>query len=49
MAAGDGKRMRPLTETRPKVMLPVGGKPILEHLLVDLKRADRYFIIISKM
>ena len=39
MAAGDGKRMRPLTETRPKVMLPVGGKPILEHLLIDLKRA----------
>ncbi len=39
MAAGDGKRMRPLTETRPKVMLPVAGKPILEHLLIALKKA----------
>jgi UDP-N-acetylglucosamine diphosphorylase/glucosamine-1-phosphate N-acetyltransferase len=39
MAAGDGKRMRPLTETRPKAMLPVAGKPILEHLLINLKRA----------
>lgn len=39
MAAGDGKRMRPLTETRPKVMLPVAGKPILEHVLIDLKKA----------
>ena len=39
MAAGDGKRMRPMTETRPKVMLPVAGKPILEHILIDLKKA----------
>ncbi len=39
MAAGDGKRMRPLTETRPKVMLPVAGKPMLEHLLIALKKA----------
>ncbi len=39
MAAGDGKRMKPLTETRPKVMLPVAGKPILEHLLIALKKA----------
>ena len=48
MAAGDGKRMRPLTETRPKVMLPVGGKPILEHVLIDLKRAgiDEAVIIV---
>jgi len=48
MAAGDGKRMRPLTDTRPKVMLPVGGKPILEHVLIDLKKAgvDEAVIII---
>ncbi|NYZ77512.1 NTP transferase domain-containing protein [Candidatus Micrarchaeota archaeon] len=39
MAAGDGKRMRPLTETRPKVMLPVAGRPMLEHLLLALKNA----------
>lgn len=31
--------MRPLTYTRPKVMLPLAGKPILEHLLLELKGA----------
>jgi UDP-N-acetylglucosamine diphosphorylase/glucosamine-1-phosphate N-acetyltransferase len=39
LAAGEGSRMRPLTFSRPKVMLPVAGKPILEHLLLELKRA----------
>lgn len=39
LAAGEGKRMRPLTYTRPKVMLPLAGKPILEHLLLELKAA----------
>ncbi len=33
LAAGEGKRMRPLTGSRPKVMLPVAGKPMLEHLI----------------
>ncbi len=32
-AAGEGKRLRPLTRNRPKAMLPVGGKPLLQHLL----------------
>ena len=31
--------MRPLTHTRPKVMLPVASKPILEHLLMEAKEA----------
>jgi len=39
LAAGEGQRMRPLTANRPKVMLPVAGKPIVEHLLVELKEA----------
>jgi len=39
LAAGEGKRMRPLTYARPKVMLPVANKPILEHLLIQAKKA----------
>ncbi len=39
LAAGEGKRMHPLTATRPKVMLPIVGKPILEHLLIEAKAA----------
>jgi len=31
--------MRPLTGTRPKVMLPLANKPILEHLLIELREA----------
>jgi UDP-N-acetylglucosamine diphosphorylase/glucosamine-1-phosphate N-acetyltransferase len=39
LAAGEGNRMRPLTYTRPKVMLPLANKPILEHLLIELKKS----------
>jgi bifunctional UDP-N-acetylglucosamine pyrophosphorylase/glucosamine-1-phosphate N-acetyltransferase len=37
LAAGQGVRMGPLTENRPKPMLPVAGKPFLEHTLISLK------------
>lgn len=33
MAGGLGKRLRPLTETMPKPMLPVGGRPLLEQII----------------
>ncbi len=47
LAAGEGNRMRPLTYTRPKVMLPIANKPILEHLLIEVKKAGiREFIFI---
>ena len=36
LAAGEGTRLRPLTYTRPKVMLPIANKPILEHLISEL-------------
>jgi bifunctional UDP-N-acetylglucosamine pyrophosphorylase/glucosamine-1-phosphate N-acetyltransferase len=39
LAAGGGRRMRPLTDTRPKVMLPLVNKPIIEHLLMEIKKA----------
>jgi len=32
LAAGEGRRLRPFTETMPKVMLPVANKPILEYV-----------------
>lgn len=31
MAGGEGKRLRPLTETTPKPLLKIGDKPIIEH------------------
>jgi UDP-N-acetylglucosamine diphosphorylase/glucosamine-1-phosphate N-acetyltransferase len=47
LAAGEGKRMRPLTHSRPKVMLPIAGRPILEHLLIQARQAQvRDFIFI---
>ncbi len=48
LAAGEGKRMRPLSYTRPKVMVPLASKPILEHVLVEIREAgikDFVFIV----
>ncbi len=39
LAAGEGIRLRPLTLTRPKHLIPIGGKPLLEHILDSLKAA----------
>lgn len=39
MAGGYGKRLMPLTESLPKPMLPVGDRPLLEHIIEQLRRA----------
>jgi NDP-sugar pyrophosphorylase family protein len=38
LAAGEGRRLRPLTETVPKPLLPVAGRPLLAHLIELLRR-----------
>ncbi|MDN6179484.1 MAG: nucleotidyltransferase family protein [Halomonas subglaciescola] len=47
LAAGLGTRMRPLTDTCPKPLLPVGGKPLIEHHLARLARADIKEVVIN--
>jgi dTDP-glucose pyrophosphorylase len=47
MAGGFGKRLMPLTEKCPKPMLPVNGKPILEHLVGKLRAAGIQHVSIS--
>src|SRR5690242_3974563 len=38
LAGGRGTRMRPLTENRPKILLPISGAPFLDHQLSWLHR-----------
>jgi mannose-1-phosphate guanylyltransferase len=40
MAGGEGTRLRPITLTRPKPFVPVGGKPCIEYVLASLHRAS---------
>ncbi len=46
LAAGEGKRLRPFTETLPKVMLPVANKPIIKHIIDSLEKTDIDEIVI---
>ncbi len=37
LAAGPGKRLAPITSTRPKHLIPIAGKPILQYTIESLK------------
>ena len=46
LAGGLGTRLRPLTNNKPKPMLPIGEKPILEHLIDWTKRGGIKSIVL---
>jgi MurNAc alpha-1-phosphate uridylyltransferase len=47
LAAGRGERMRPLTDTTPKPLLPVRGKPLIEWHLEALARAGVREVVVN--
>jgi len=47
MAAGLGKRMRPLTATKPKPLIEVGGKALLDHVLERLRVAGVAKVVVN--
>lgn len=50
LAAGEGKRMKPLGSNLPKVMLPVLGKPVLDYVISNLTEAQikKIVIVVSR-
>ena len=47
MAAGKGTRMRPLTASRPKPLVEVGGTTLLDHVLGHLRRAGVKRVVVN--
>ncbi|HLF30006.1 MAG TPA: nucleotidyltransferase family protein [Xanthomonadales bacterium] len=48
LAAGRGERLRPLTDERPKPLLDVGGRPLIEYHLEHLANAGFHDIVINQ-
>ena len=40
LAAGEGTRLEPLTNVRPKPMLPIVNKPLLEYVIESVAKTD---------
>ena len=47
LAAGEGRRMRPLTDVTPKPLLTVAGRPLIEHHIVRLRDAGVTEIVVN--
>jgi NDP-sugar pyrophosphorylase family protein len=47
LAAGVGSRLKPLTDTTPKALIPVGGTPMLERVLLSLKAAGTKSFVVN--
>ncbi len=47
LVAGRGERLKPLTETVPKCLLPINGKPLLEIWLEHLQRSGIHDVLIN--
>ena len=47
LAAGEGRRMRPLTDRTPKPLLTLAGRPLLEHHILNLKSAGFDELIVN--
>ena len=46
-AAGEGTRLRPLTQTMPKALVPVAGKPLLGHVIGKLREAGYTQLVVN--
>ncbi|ACX73127.1 Nucleotidyl transferase [Methanocaldococcus vulcanius M7] len=48
LCAGKGERLKPLTENRPKPMIPIAGKPILQHIIDKIEDlVDNIYLIVK--
>jgi len=46
-AAGIGTRLKPLTDEMPKALIPLNGKPMLEHIILKLKDAGFHNVVVN--